>query len=217
MGCSTATAGCGTRITSTFDLSLIYGRVSCLQKVRDINMKDVLSYELAFAPPSVFDKSGEMRNTKAKSSLNTKLQVEQSECLSTPANVIVLDGCAILWVICRPAHGLMQDFIKNFLDYLSRHLNITDTYLIFDRYCDNSVKDITRLFRAGKYASRQHHLSLLTPLPSQKVCLTVTKNKVQLINLIWLYNREHHNLLPQNGNALVVTGSLPTAMQVSYR
>lgn len=198
-----------------YDPSLIYGRVLCLQKVRDINMKDVLSYELASAPPSMFDKSGEMRITKAKSSLKTKLQVEQSERFSTPPDVIVLDGCAILWVVRWPAHGLVQDFIKNFLDYLSRHLNITDTYLIFDRYYDNSVKDITRSSRAGKDASRQHQLSLLTPLPSQKVCLTVKKNKVQLINLIWLYIREHQDLLPQNGNALVVTGSLPTPMQVS--
>ena len=116
-----------------YDPSLIYSRVLCLQKVRDINMKDVLNYELASAPPSMFDKSGEMRITKAKSSLNTKLQVEQSECLSTHANVIVLDRCAILWVVCWPAYGLMQDLIKNFFDYLSRHLNITDTYLIFDR------------------------------------------------------------------------------------
>jgi len=132
----------------------------------------------------MFDKSGEMRITKAKSSLKTKLQLEQSERFSTPPDVIILDGCATLWVVRWPAHGLVQDFIKNFLDYLSSHLNINDTYLIFDRYCDNSIKDITRTSRAGKDASRQHQLSLLTPLPSQKVCLTVTENKVQLINLI---------------------------------
>ncbi len=197
-----------------FEPSLIYGRVLCLQKVRDINMKDVPSYELAFAPPSMFDKSGEMRITKAKSSLKTKLQVEQSERFFSPPDVTILDGCAILWVVRWQAHGLVKDFIKNFVDYLSSHLRINDTYLIFDRYYDNSVKNIMRTFRAGKDASRQHELSLLTPHPSQKVCLTVTKNKVQLTNLIWVYLRKHHDLLPQNGKALVVTGSEPTPMQV---
>lgn len=58
------------------DLSLIYSPVLCLQKVRDINMKDVLGYELSYAPPSMFEKTGDMRISKAKSALKTKLQVE---------------------------------------------------------------------------------------------------------------------------------------------
>ncbi len=48
---------------------------------------------------------------------------------------------------------------------------------------------------------------LLTSLPSEKVCLAVTKNEVQLINLIWISPKEHQDLLPQDGSALVVTGS----------
>ena len=79
-----------------YDPDLIYGRVICLQKVRYINMKDVLSYELASAPPSMFDKIGEMRIAKSKSSMKTKLQVEQSQRLTTIPDAIILDGCAIL-------------------------------------------------------------------------------------------------------------------------
>ena len=56
-----------------YDPGLVYGRVMCLQKVRGINMKDVLSYELASAPPSMFDTAEEMRITKSKSSMTTKL------------------------------------------------------------------------------------------------------------------------------------------------
>ena len=63
--------------------------------------------------------------------------------------------------------------------------------------------------------SRQHQLSLHTPLPSQNVCLTVRKNKIQLINLIWFYLREHHHLLSQNVNALVATGSQQTSTEIS--
>lgn len=198
-----------------YDPSLIYSRVLCLQKVRDINMKDVLSYELADAPPSMFDKSGDMRITKAKSTLKTKLQVELTDRRTVPADAIILDGCAILWVVRWPAHGVVQDFIKNLVEYVSSHLRVADTYLIFDRYNDNSIKEITRTSRAGKHASRIHQLTLVTPLPPQKVCLTVTKNKVQLINLIWAYLREHREQLPQNGNVLVVTASEPTPIQIS--
>ena len=96
-----------------------------------------------------------------------------------------------MWVVQWPAHGTVQDYIKNLIDYMSGHLMIADTYLIFDRYLDNSIKEITRRSRAGKNATRQHQLSMLTPLPPQKVCLTVTQNKVQLIKLICHYLKEN--------------------------
>ena len=80
-----------------FDTSLIYSRVLCLQKVRDIDLKDALSYELAAIPPSLFnEKSGEMRVASSKSNLKSKLKVELTDRRSGSANAIVLDGCAIL-------------------------------------------------------------------------------------------------------------------------
>ena len=197
-----------------FDTSLIFSRVLCLQKVRDIDMKDVMGYELAGVPPSMFDETGEMRITKSKSTLKLKLQVEVTDRRSIHPDAIILDGCAILWVINWPSHGIVEDYIKNLVHYISLSLALGDTYLVFDRYYDNSIKQTTRTSRAGNNASRQHQLSLLTPLPPQKVCLTVTKNKVQLINLICVYLRERSDLLPQNGKLLVVTGADPIPMEI---
>ena len=200
----------------TFDTSLIYSRVMCLQKVRDIDMKDVLGYELAAVPPSMFDEAGEMRITKSKSTLKTKLQIELTDRRSVPPDVIILDGCAIMWVIHWPAHGLVQDYIKNVVDYVRSQLQIADTYLIFDRYYNNSIKETTRIARAGKNASRHHQLSLLTPLPPQKVCLTVTRNKLQLIKFICEFLREQQDLVPRN-RRLVVTGAEPTPLSYVMR
>ena len=97
-------------------------------------MKDVLGYELSYAPPSMFEKTGNMRISKAKSALKTKLQVELTARHSTPPEAIVLDGCAILWVIRWPAHGVVRDFVENVFQYTVNHLKVCDTYLIFDRY-----------------------------------------------------------------------------------
>ena len=55
---------------------------------------------------------------------------------------------------------------------------------------------------------------MLTPLSHQKVYLTVTKNKVQLMNLIWEYFSQNKNLLSQNGKSLVVTGSQSTPLEI---
>ena len=127
-------------------------------------MGEVLGHGLAGVPTSMFADTGEMRLTKSKSFLKTKLQVELADRRSVPPDVIVLDACAILWMVKWPAHGLVKDYLQNVLDYVISQLNIADTYLLFDRYYDNSIKKATRTSRAGKNGSRQHQ-SMLTPLP----------------------------------------------------
>ena len=47
-----------------------------------------------------------------------------------------------------------------------------------------STNAATRNARAGKYARRHHQMLLSIPIPAQRVILTVTANKVQLIKLI---------------------------------
>ena len=79
----------------------------------------------------MFDKSGDMRMTEAKSTLKTKLQVELTDHFNVLADAIVLDGCAILWVVHWSAQGVVQDLIKNLVEYMyvSSHLKVADTYL----------------------------------------------------------------------------------------
>ena len=56
---------------------LIFVRVTALVSIRAINLNDVLKYELAAVPTSIFDgKSGELRISKSKSILKRRLQVE---------------------------------------------------------------------------------------------------------------------------------------------
>ena len=62
-------------------------------------MEEVLGHKLAGVPTSMFEDTGEMRLTKSKSILKTKLQVELADRRSVPPDVIVLDGCAILWIV----------------------------------------------------------------------------------------------------------------------
>ena len=49
---------------AVYDPQLIYSRVLGLQHVRDINLKDVMSFELAATPPSMFEENGDMRITE---------------------------------------------------------------------------------------------------------------------------------------------------------
>ena len=66
--------------------------------------------------------SREMHITK--SVMKTKLQVDMMDGCSTPLHAIVLDGCAILWVIRWPSHGLVQNNIESLIGYISGHLQL---------------------------------------------------------------------------------------------
>ena len=80
---------------------------------RDIDMKMVLTYELAAVPPSLFHDDGMMRKTK-KADLAEKLESHCSEIFDlaqdthTPTAYIV-DGMAML-------QALNQDHFKTFND-----------------------------------------------------------------------------------------------------
>ena len=88
-----------------FDTSMIYSRVMVLMDSRDINLKDVLAYELSPVPTSIFEDSDEMRFTKNKSVLKNKLKEETLARTALSPDIVVVDGCALMWVISWPVTG----------------------------------------------------------------------------------------------------------------
>ena len=106
----------------------------------------------------------------------------------------------------------MQELVTNFVKYVKGKLNVgTRVHVIFDRYCECSIKSGTRCSRKTQ-VSRDHQLYLSFPLPPQQVALTVTKNK-KLIDMIcdeFVSTIELLNL----PNSLVVTGKIPIPTEV---
>ena len=187
-----------------FHQSLIYGRVLGIHGVRDMPMDNVMSHELDISPQSMFDETTRsMRIPTSKATLKKCLQVEVSSRNKSEPDVILLDGCAILWIVKWPKKGTVQDYVSNFKNYIQKELEKSSVYLIFDRYIKRSTKEATRLQRAGKHASRGHKLQLSSPLPQQQVLLNVSENKCQLINIICQYFLD--NPICSN-KSLVVTG-----------
>ena len=99
-----------------YDTSVIYSRVIGIQaSSRDIDIKKVLSHELAPVPTSMFLDSGAMRICKAKSDLKKRLAKEaSSRCNTSNVAATVLDGSAVLWVVHSPVKGVIADFVENF-------------------------------------------------------------------------------------------------------
>ena len=163
----------------------------------------------------MFDETGIMRLSTTKSTLKNKLQVEVPCRLTHGPQATIMEGCAILWIINWPSKGTVHDYVHNFASYLSTKTRKCDIYLVFDRYFSYSIKDGARLARAGQHASRRHKLTLQTPLPPQKVVLTVTENKIQLLDIICqqlveIYQAEH----VQDAHRLVITGKKVVPVEV---
>ena len=78
---------------------------------------------------------------QVKVNTKNKLQVEQSARATGQPDAIVIDGCAILWVVHWPSKGHVQDLVTNFVKYVKGKLKGgTRVHIIFDRYCEYSIK-----------------------------------------------------------------------------
>jgi len=93
--------------THIYDTEQIYTRVIGLQQSRDLNIKEVLAYELSAFPPALFHVNGDMRS-QTKATLKTKLQVEVSTRHTNSPDVIIIDGCAMFWTVHWPANGTVE-------------------------------------------------------------------------------------------------------------
>ena len=108
----------------------------------------------------------------------------------------------------------MQDYLDRFRDHIQKALKKTDVYLVFDRYKADSTKASTRHGR-DQGASRMYTLRSTTRLPPQKVLLTVTQNKMQLIELICKDIMTHSHLLISTTKKLVITGAGPVPVEIN--
>ena len=112
--------------------------------------------------------------------LMQELQVEQSARATGQPDAIVIDGCAIFWLVHWPSKESVQDLVANVVKHVTSKLKgSTRVHVIFDRYCEYSIKHGTRCSRTPQ-VYREHQLCLSSPLPPQEVSLI----KTQLIDMI---------------------------------
>ena len=190
---------------------MIYARAMALQcSQRYYGTRNMMAHELAFRPSSMFYDSGAMKVAKTKAVLKNTLKVEL-ERRHAEVDASFLDGCAVLWVVPWPTGGTVQDFLNNVRRHIQTHLDSSDVYLLFNRYKEGSIKESTRNYR-DQGASRVYSLRPTAKRPSQKVVLTVSSNKKQLIDLILTELIYHKDML--NGK-LVITGNYPVPIQIN--
>ena len=127
-------------------------------------------------------------------------------------DLIVIDGCAILWVVNWPTNGVVAGFIVTVCPFIFGKLKTCSTAVVFDRYYDFSIKSSTHADR-GKFSSRTHLVTGLSPLPPKSMTLASPYSKTQLIKLI-CDELERKAITSCHSNSLFITGPLATPMEV---
>lgn len=127
-------------VDPVFDIELIFTNTLGLMDKEDFNLKKLFDYELSQIPTSLFTDDRNLRTASSKSKLKKCLEVELSSLMTPDPQVIVPDGCAILWTIPWPVPGTFNDLIAAVETYLRQKLTNSDVYLIFDRYYPYSPK-----------------------------------------------------------------------------
>ncbi len=82
----------------------------------------------------MFHENGAIRIPTNKSSLKKTLQLEHSGRTSASADVVIIDGCAMMWVIHWPTNGTVADYANNFMHYICSIMDSSDVFLTFDQY-----------------------------------------------------------------------------------
>lgn len=84
--------------TKVPDTNVIYSRIIGLQDSgREMNLNEILMYELSPIPTSMFTDNGEMKLATNESTLKNMLKVEITGRSAPKANIVIIDGSAVLW------------------------------------------------------------------------------------------------------------------------
>ena len=132
----------------------------------------------------------------------------------TKPDLIIIDGCAMLWGgIHWPLDGKVADLVEVVASYVAARLVKSDVLLTFDRYHEMSTKGCTRDQRSTEKGGR-HFLTIESSLPCKIVAMTITENKVQLINLIFKELPQPFKKL-QYKHKLLITGKEPAPVEIN--
>lgn len=198
---------------------------------RNVNLMDILQYELSPVPLSIADTNRNLRST-AKSVLS-KILTENIGIVNTLPNselssCVIIDGPALIQALGKPSNAktfgdLAEVFCENVFKHFSNTCNRVD--VVFDRYFESSIKNATRIKRSGKVRPIRRIIdSKEVPLPQVwKHFIDLSENKAQLASFLSQQLMEKAKSLPENcelvtagGFESINTASSSTRASVEY-
>ncbi|CAH3026402.1 unnamed protein product [Porites evermanni] len=141
----------------------LFGRLRMVANARQINLMEVLSYELSPIPCSLAHQDGSLRkNTKSHlAGIIEKLVTVVPQLQPSPENTVyILDGMAVIQMIKSGRTATFGELAKHYFNTFTSPLSTHKCYcvhVVFDQYLDDSIK-------AGERTRRGSHLRESTQL-----------------------------------------------------
>ena len=136
----------------------LFGRLLIVSNVRQINLKEVLCYELSPVPCSLAHPDGGLRKT-AKCVLSSLLEKDVNILTRLPVSplptVHVIDGMAVVQMSKTAGACTFGELSEKYYSIFTRPLslnNCTQVHVVFEQYWDISIKAGERLRRGASSA-----------------------------------------------------------------
>ena len=192
----------------------LFGRLLLVAKVRNVDIKEVLSYELASVPISLAHPDGSLRKT-AKHVLLSILERDEvvepnlPKRRATPVAYII-DGMALVQATKSSGALTFGDLASKYFDVVTSPLKDFDCSrvdVVLDQYWSLSIKNAERMKRGAGSTLEVMINSPATPVPKQwQKYLSNPRNKTNLISFLSeTWRRTAMQQLPQ-GKVLVIGG-----------
>ena len=168
----------------------LFGRLLIAANIRQINLKDVLCYELSSVPFSLAHQDGTLRMT-TKSVLAGLIEFKVTVCPrlhSFPKDTIhLIDAMALVQVMKFAGTKTFRELASKYFNTITSSLvSCKEVHIVFDQYWDLSIKAGERTLRGSLNSCLEvkiHEPS--TPVPKQRVKLISNpQNKVSLCHFL---------------------------------
>lgn len=169
----------------------LFGRLLVVARVRDIDLKDVLSYELCSVPVALVHPDGTLRKTP-KSSLMAILEKNVESSARFPVSekdtAVIIDAMAMIQTVKSAGATTFADMVQEYSTIIVRLLsqnNCSRVDLVFDQYKSQSIKSFERQRRGETNAIEVKIQHQNTPIPKQWAkFMSNPKNKKNLAKFL---------------------------------
>jgi len=205
------------------DTEVLFRRLLAVSKNRDVDMRKVLSYELAAVPPSMFHDDGSIRKTN-KSDLAKTLEANADEILALPhqdmptssqSSAYLIDGMAMCQAVNENHFKTFDELGKVVFKRAVPLLKNSDVdpsidvvTFVFDRYDrEYSIKSTERHRRGMMNSGRNYQIQGNRDVPNYRNFLKSNANKASLAAFICQYICDYgQNLLPAEKSVVLAGG-----------
>ena len=200
------------------DTEALFQRLLAVCRSCDIDLRNILQYELAAVPPALFYDDGTMRKTN-KADLAQRLESSCPEVLaelpqiSSTSSAYIIDGMAMVQSLnenqFRTFSDLAEVVQKRIVGLLTNlFLKLSSVTIVFDCY-DNrfSIKTIERERRGSSGLQLPtYQIQGSREVPNYRKFLKRVDNKASLANYISHYIFEHATECIPHGKSIILAG-----------